>query len=73
MYTYTKFLKEILFNKSKLEDHENVALVVDYNTLIQNKFPLKFKDPESISIPRVIGTIRIGKLFIPTDFVIMEI
>lgn len=73
MYTYDKFLKETLFNKSKLEDREIVALIVNYNALIQNKFPSKFKDPESISIPYVICIIRIGKFFIPTDFVIMEI
>ncbi|KAJ8770202.1 hypothetical protein K2173_011537 [Erythroxylum novogranatense] len=47
MPSYAKFLKEILSNKRKLEEHETVALTVECSAAIQNKLPPKLKDPGS--------------------------
>lgn len=46
-----KFLKEILSNKRKLEDHETVAIIVDSSVVIQNMVIPKLKDLRSFSIP----------------------
>lgn len=56
MSSYAKFLKEIPYNKDKLEDNENVALIKECNPIIQNKLPLKLNDPRSFSISYIIGT-----------------
>nr|XP_004505833.2 uncharacterized protein LOC101514710 [Cicer arietinum] len=55
MSSYAKFLKKILSNKRKLDDHETIALTKEYSALIRNKFPLELNDPESFSIACVIG------------------
>jgi len=55
MSSYAKFLKEILSNKRKLEEHETVALTEECSALIQTKLPAKLKDPDSFSIPCLIG------------------
>ncbi|KAJ8752535.1 hypothetical protein K2173_004823 [Erythroxylum novogranatense] len=112
MPSYAKFLKEILSNKRKLEEHETVALTVECSAAIQNKLPPKLKDPGSFSIPwssvslmplslcrkldlgeltpttialqladRSVkysvgvledGPIKVGNLYVPVDFVILE-
>ncbi|XP_058000723.1 uncharacterized protein LOC131178800 [Hevea brasiliensis] len=59
--SYAKFLKEILSNKRRLEDYETVALTEECSALLQNKLPLKLKDPESFSIPCHIGDTNIDK------------
>ena len=60
MPSYAKFMKEILSNKRKLEEHETVALTEEYSATIQNKLPAKVKDPGSFSIPCLIGSISIS-------------
>ncbi|KAJ9170368.1 hypothetical protein P3X46_018480 [Hevea brasiliensis] len=55
MPSYAKFLKEILSNKRKLEDHETVALTEECSAILQRKLPPKLKDPRSFSIPCHIG------------------
>ncbi|XP_050893582.1 uncharacterized protein LOC127100431 [Lathyrus oleraceus] len=55
MPSYAKFLKEILSNKKKLEDDETFMLTAECSAIIQNNMPLKLKDPNSFSIPCVIG------------------
>ncbi|KAJ9183079.1 hypothetical protein P3X46_006990 [Hevea brasiliensis] len=55
MPSYAKFLKEILSNKRKLEDHETIALTEECSAILQKKLPPKLKDPESFSIPCHIG------------------
>ncbi|XP_057994991.1 uncharacterized protein LOC131175290 [Hevea brasiliensis] len=83
MPSYTKFLKEILSKKRRLEDYKTVTLTEESNSIMQNKLPPKLKDPGSFSIPCLIGNMNIdkalydvgasvGKLFIPVDFVILE-
>ena len=41
MFSYANFLKEILSNKRKLEEHETVALTQECSVAIQNKLPAK--------------------------------
>ncbi|KAJ9132730.1 hypothetical protein P3X46_033567 [Hevea brasiliensis] len=55
MPSYAKFLKEILSNKRKLEDHEIVALTEECSAILQRKLPPKLKDPGNFSIPCHIG------------------
>jgi len=47
MPSYAKFLKDVLSNKRKLEEHETVALTEECSAAIQNKLPAKLKDPDS--------------------------
>ncbi|XP_075489520.1 uncharacterized protein LOC142528363 [Primulina tabacum] len=61
MPSYAKFLKDILANKRKLEDHMTVNLTKNCYASVQNKIPQKLKDPGSFSIPCVIGDIVFHK------------
>ncbi|XP_050896926.1 uncharacterized protein LOC127103735 [Lathyrus oleraceus] len=61
MPSYTKFFKEIMSNKKKLEDDETMALTAECSTIIQNNIPQKLKYPGSFSIPYVIGKFVIDK------------
>ncbi|XP_058009636.1 uncharacterized protein LOC131183241 [Hevea brasiliensis] len=61
MSSYTKFLKEILSKKRKLKDYETVALIEECSAILQNKLSPKLKDPESFSIPCLIGNMIIDK------------
>ncbi|XP_073041901.1 uncharacterized protein [Primulina eburnea] len=54
MPSYAKFLKDILANKRKLEDHMTVKLTENCSALVQNQIPPKIKDPGSFSIPCMI-------------------
>ena len=47
MPKYEKFMKEILRNKRKLEDHEMVMLNEGCSTILLNKLPPKLKDQGS--------------------------
>ena len=58
IHAYSKFLKEIMSNKRKLEDFETIALTEETSALIQNKLPQMLKDPGSFSIPCTIGEIN---------------
>jgi len=60
MPSYAKFLKEILSNKQKLEEHETVALTKECSVAIQNKLPAKLKDPDNFSNPCLIGNVPIN-------------
>ena len=55
MPSYSKFLKDIISNKRKLEECETVALTEESSAIIQNKLPPKLKDPGSFNIPCLIG------------------
>lgn len=61
MPSYAKFLKEILSNKRKLEEHETIALTEECRAAIQNKVPAKLKDPGSFSIPRLLENVSIER------------
>ncbi|XP_052197380.1 uncharacterized protein LOC127804545 [Diospyros lotus] len=56
MPSYAKFMKEILSNKRKLEEHETVMLTEESSAILKNKLPPKLKDPGSFTIPCTIGT-----------------
>ncbi|XP_057989123.1 uncharacterized protein LOC131172194 [Hevea brasiliensis] len=61
MPSYAKFLKEILSTKRRLEDYEIVALTEECGAPLQNKLPLRLKDPGSFFIPCHIGDTSIDK------------
>ncbi|XP_073137912.1 uncharacterized protein [Henckelia pumila] len=61
MPSYAKFLKEILSNKRKLEEHAMISLTKNCSALVQNKIPPKQKDPGSFSIPCVINDVQFHK------------
>ncbi|XP_073123845.1 uncharacterized protein [Henckelia pumila] len=68
MPSYAKFLKEILASKRKIEEHVMVNLTENCSALVQNKIPPKLKDPESFSIPCMIGDvvfIRLCVIWVP--------
>ncbi|XP_057990621.1 uncharacterized protein LOC110671231 [Hevea brasiliensis] len=58
---YAKFLKEILSNKGKLDDYKTVTLTEECSAILQNKLPLKLKDPGSFFIPYLLGNMKINK------------
>ncbi|KAH9792938.1 hypothetical protein KPL71_004353 [Citrus sinensis] len=61
MPLYAKFMKEMLSNKRKLEEHETVMLTEDCTAILQNKLPPKLKDPGSFNIPCTIGNCYFDK------------
>ncbi|KAL2498444.1 Uncharacterized protein Adt_23994 [Abeliophyllum distichum] len=61
MSSYTKFMKEILPNKMKLEKHETVMLTEECSAILQNKLPPKLKDPGSFTIFCTIGEVDFDK------------
>lgn len=61
MPLYVKFLKEILTNKRMLDEDETMALTEECNSITQNKFPSKLKDPWRLLIPCVISRKIIDK------------
>ena len=61
MPLYAKILKNILSKKRKIEDNETMALTRECSVAIQMKYPPKLKDPDSFSIPCVVGKETIEK------------
>ncbi|KAH9768811.1 phosphatidylinositol-3-phosphatase myotubularin-1 [Citrus sinensis] len=61
MLLYAKFMKEMLSNKRKLEEHETVMLTEDCTAILQNKLPPKLKDPGSFNIACTIGNCYFDK------------
>jgi len=59
MLSYAKFLKEILSNKRKLEEHETMALTKECSAAIQNRLFEELKDPRSFLIPYLMGNVSI--------------
>ena len=58
MLKYAKFMKDILNNKRKLEEHGTVMLSEECSAILQNKLPPKLKDPGSFSITCIIGNLK---------------
>jgi len=50
MPKYVKFMKEILTNKRKLEEHQTVMLNEECSKILLNKLHPKIKDPGSFFI-----------------------
>ncbi|XP_022872208.1 uncharacterized protein LOC111391268 [Olea europaea var. sylvestris] len=61
MPSYAKFLKDVLSNKRKLEEHEMIMLTEKCSTRIQKKLPSKLKDPWSFTVPCTIGEVYFYK------------
>ena len=61
MSSYTKFLKDFLFNKGKLLENDTVALTKECIAIIQNKLHRKLSNPGSFSIPCSVGNVAIYK------------
>jgi len=59
---YSKFLKEILSKKRKIDQHETMALGEECNVMVLNELFAKFKDPGSFSIPHLIRNVCIDGL-----------
>jgi len=51
MPKYAKFMKEMLRNKRKLEDHETIMLNQECSVILLNKLPPMLKDSGSFAIP----------------------
>ncbi|XP_038698162.1 uncharacterized protein LOC119995768 [Tripterygium wilfordii] len=62
MLKYAKFMKEILFNKRKLGEHETVMLKEECSAILQQKLAPKMKDPGSFTIPFTIGDFTFDKV-----------
>jgi len=61
MPLYAKFLKEVLFKKREIDEHETVALGEECSAVVLNQLPTKLKDPGSFSIPSIIGNVSIDR------------
>ncbi|GJX88753.1 reverse transcriptase domain-containing protein, partial [Tanacetum coccineum] len=51
MPNYGKFLKDLVSNKSKMEQISDACLTEECSTILQNKLPPKLGDPKSFLIP----------------------
>ncbi|XP_070032129.1 uncharacterized protein [Nicotiana tomentosiformis] len=61
MPAYTKFLKDILTKKRKIEETSVVKFTEHCNVILQNKLLQKYGDPGSFTIPCSVGTIHFDK------------
>ncbi|XP_027348121.1 uncharacterized protein LOC113859587 [Abrus precatorius] len=61
MPKYTKFLKDLLSNKKKLEELATVTLNEECSAILQNKMPEKLKDPGSFTLPCLIGRLIVDR------------
>ncbi|XP_061376475.1 uncharacterized protein LOC133318488 [Gastrolobium bilobum] len=58
---YSKFMKDLLSRKHKLQECQTVTLTEKCSAFIQQKIPAKLSDPGSFNIPIAIGNIGIGR------------
>jgi len=61
MPLYSKFLKDILSRKRKIDEHERVALGEECSAVVLNQLLAKLKDPGSFSITCMIGNVSIDR------------
>ena len=61
MPRYAKFLKDLLSNKKKLKEIFTTTIGAGCSAILQNKVPQKMKDPESFTIPCLIGDLPVEK------------
>ena len=57
----TKFRKDIISKKRKLDEGGVVSLSKNYSAIIQKNMPQKMQDPRSFTIPCTIGNFEFGK------------
>ncbi|XP_078172833.1 uncharacterized protein LOC144566683 [Carex rostrata] len=58
MPVYTKFFKDILSNRRKLEEVQMVSLDTNSSAMVMNELPKKLDDPGKFSIPCSIGNVQ---------------
>ncbi|XP_022883436.1 uncharacterized protein LOC111400242 [Olea europaea var. sylvestris] len=58
---YAKFLKDLCTKKHRLKGNEVVSVGENVSAVLQKKLPPKCKDPESFTIPCIIGNTRFEK------------
>lgn len=56
---YSKFLKELLTNRKKLEEASCVTLNENCSTVILNKLPNKMRDKRNLTLPCLFGNLSI--------------
>ncbi|XP_012839915.1 PREDICTED: uncharacterized protein LOC105960296 [Erythranthe guttata] len=61
MPNYTKFMKEVLSKKIRIEEDIPVTLTATCSAILQSNLPPKMKDPESYTIPCIIGNSTFDK------------
>jgi len=61
MPVYTKFFKDILSNRRKLEEVQMVSLDTNGSAMIMNELPKKLDDPGKFSIPCSIGNVQFNR------------
>ncbi|GJW62359.1 putative reverse transcriptase domain-containing protein [Tanacetum coccineum] len=61
MPKYAKFMKDLLTQKGRGNEASKIILNERCSAVVLNEIPLKEKDPESFTIPCVIGQSRINK------------
>ncbi|KAL8104388.1 hypothetical protein AgCh_028553 [Apium graveolens] len=59
--SYAKFMKGIFSRKVKLDDLETISLREECSVVLQQKLPLKLKDPGSFTFPCTIGNLSFDK------------
>ncbi|XP_049371097.1 uncharacterized protein LOC125836054 [Solanum verrucosum] len=52
---YAKYVKDVVANKSRLVEYATVALTEECSSRIQNRLPIKLKDPGSFTVQIKIG------------------
>ncbi|XP_062075489.1 uncharacterized protein LOC133779555 [Humulus lupulus] len=61
---YAKFLKKLCTNRKKLKGDEKISVGENVFVVLQKKLSPKCKDPETFTIPCMIGNKRIGRCMI---------
>ncbi|GJZ03119.1 hypothetical protein Tco_0521080 [Tanacetum coccineum] len=61
MPKYANFMKDLLTNKAKFEETSMITLNERCSAVLLNKIPFQERDPESFTIPCVIGKLVIDK------------
>ena len=58
---YSKFMKDILSKKRKLDEERVVSLSATCNAVIQKNLPMKMRDLGSFTFPCTIGNFEFGR------------
>ncbi|XP_038695470.1 uncharacterized protein LOC119992749 [Tripterygium wilfordii] len=56
MPSYAEFMKEILSKNRRVKDFESIQLTEECSAIVQQKLPIKHRDPGSFTIPCTIGS-----------------
>ncbi|XP_073307153.1 uncharacterized protein [Primulina huaijiensis] len=61
MPNYSKFIKDVMSKKRKLQEFGTVKLTKECSDILQKKLPTKLKDPGSFTIPCFIGSSKCSR------------